>query len=215
MDVYEAVKRARRNGSSNSLTPISLAQVASGGADRSQIYRWLTHNLSEETNESEIRRGRPPRLLSDDQEALVVGMAVSKQSVFETVSLDILQQFCNNYLMLKPSLSTLSNLMHRHGFSSQKVMQRNSKMTCPAVVGDAIDILEQIRSFNFPPYRILSMDGTGLWSNVSALKSYHFYNWSVMSFFSKGSTFGRNSQRDHYEVTFFSHSTHLVVLSII
>jgi hypothetical protein len=180
VDVYEAVKRARKNGSLNSLTPISLAQVASGGAARSQIYRWLTQNLSDEANESEIRRGRPPRMLSEDQEALVVGMAVSRRSVLESVSLDLLQQFCNNYLMLKPSLSTLSILMHRHGFSSQKVLKRNSRMTCSEVVDDAIDLLEQIRSFHFPPHRILSMDETGLWCNVTAPKSYHFCNWSVM-----------------------------------
>jgi hypothetical protein len=45
------------------------------------------------------------------------------------------------------------------------------------VVEDALSAIEEIRSFGFPPHRIIAMDETGLWSNITAPKTYHFKNW--------------------------------------
>jgi hypothetical protein len=161
----------------NSVNPISLAQVASGGAAPSQIFRWLKQDLSDEVEADRKRRGGRPRVLSDDQKALLVGFAVSQRSVLQPVSLESLQRFCENYLNIKPSYATLSRIMFQNGFSSQKALSRNSRMTSEDVVDDAIDALEQIRSFDYPPHRIICMDETGLWSNVTAPRTYHFRFW--------------------------------------
>lgn len=67
--------------------------------------------------------------------------------------------------------------MKENGFSSQKTLSRNSRMVHSEVVDDAIEALQQIHSFNFPPERIIAMDETGLWSNVSAPRTYHYKNW--------------------------------------
>lgn len=50
-------------------------------------------------------------------------------------------------------------------------------MTSEEVVDDAISAIEEIRSYDFPPHRIIAMDETGLWSNVAKPKTYHFKNW--------------------------------------
>lgn len=183
VDVYREAKRFRNEECKDSITPISIAQVASGGAAPSQIFRWLKQDLSDEAHDSRIRHDRRSRALNEDQEMLFVGFATSRRSVLETVSLEILQQFCDNYLNVKPCLATLSNIMAQHGLSSQKALRRNSRMTSEEVVDDAIDALEQIRSYNYPPHRILCMDETGLWSNVAAPKTYHFRDWSAIIFF--------------------------------
>lgn len=54
-------------------------------------------------------------------------------------------------------------------------------MTSEEVVNDALDCIEEIRSYNFPPHRIICMDETGLWSNVTKPKTYHFKNWCDIS----------------------------------
>jgi hypothetical protein len=67
--------------------------------------------------------------------------------------------------------------MMANGFSSQKVMSRSSRMVSPETVDDALSFIEEIRGYDFPPHRLLFMDETGLWSNVTAPKTYHFTNW--------------------------------------
>jgi hypothetical protein len=183
VEVYRETKRLCKEEGVGALTPISLAQAASGGAAPSQIFRWLKQDLSDEANQDRIRRGRPPRALSDDQEALLVGFAVSRRSSLETVSLECLEHFCDNYLNVKPALSTISEIMAKHGLSSQRALKRSSRMTSEEVVDDALDAVEEIRNYNYPPHRILSMDETGLWSNVTAPKTYHFRNWFVFFLF--------------------------------
>jgi hypothetical protein len=186
----------------DSISLLSIAQVASGGAAPSQIFRWLKQDLSDEANEARIQHERRPRALSDDEEALLVGFATSRRSLPEPVSLAILSQFCESYLSAKPSLATLSNIMSRNGFSSQKALKRNSRMTSDDVVGDAIDALEEIRSFNFPPHHILCMDETDLWSNVTAPKTYHFRNWCVIMAFPAS---GRSMSYPHCRAFPLSH----------
>ena len=177
MEIYREAKRLKKDDSLISVTPMHLAQIASGGADRSQIFRWLNQNLNEESNESEYEtRGRLP-VLSEDQEALLVGFAVAQRSSLKPVALATLQKFCKNYLSAKPSYATISHILAKHGFSSQKAMARSSRMTTEEVVYDAIEALEDLRSYGFSPHRIICMDETGLWSNVVAPRTFHFRNW--------------------------------------
>ena len=52
-------------------------------------------------------------------------------------------------------------------------------MISPEVVDDALSLIEEIRSYNFPPHRIISMDETGVWSNGTQRLTFHFKNWCV------------------------------------
>ena len=143
---------------------------------------------------------------------LLVGFAVSRRSALEPVSLELLLQFCDNYLNMKPSLATLSRIMAQHGFSCQKALSRNSRMASAEVVDDAIDALEEIRSFHYPPHRILSMDETGLWSNVAAPKTYHFRNWSAILVSSQSPAPGRHADFGRQKLSPFSVSPLLLFL---
>jgi hypothetical protein len=187
VEVYREVKRIRIEEGKDSISPLCIAQVASGGADPSQIFRWLKQDLSDEAHESRMQHDRRGRALNEDQETLLVGFAVSRRSMLEIVSLENLQRFCENYLNVKPSLATLSNIMSRHGLSSQEALKRNSRMTSEEVVDEAVDAIEQVRSFCYQPRRIICMDETGLWSNVTAPKMYHFRNWSAIFIFLQSS----------------------------
>lgn len=190
--VYNECKRLKTQHNARWLNPNALASVASGGATRQQIYNWRKADLSEDAQATEEEtRGRPP-VLSESQEALLVGYAVCSRSLQETLSLNKLQQFSSSYLSKELSTSTFSRIMIKHGFSSQKALSRNSRMVSPQVVDDAIACLEEIRGYDFPPHRVIAMDETGLWSNVSAPRTYHFKNWfhfSIFSTFSKISFF--------------------------
>jgi len=181
VDVYRAVKRFCKEAAQNSIDPLFIASVAAGGASRTRIFEWLKQDLSDEAQEvRDETRGRPS-ILSEDQEQLLVGFAVSIRSSLEPVSLQTLSQFCKSYFGLTLSHSTLSRIMTEHGFSSQKAMTRNSRMTSEEVVDDALSAIEEIRSYKFPPHRIICMDETGLWSNVAKPKTYHFKNWCVIA----------------------------------
>jgi hypothetical protein len=176
-DVFWSVKRLRTEHGAKWLNPTSLASVAAGGASQRQIYEWLKSDLSDEAQQQhEENRGRP-RVLSEDQEYLLVGFAVSTRTSLRPLALADLNRFCASYLGTSPSLSTLSRIMSEHGFTSQKALSRNSRMVSQEVVEDALAAIEEIRSYDFPPHRIICMDETGLWSNVSAPKTYHFKNW--------------------------------------
>jgi transposase len=177
VEVFRAAKRLRTDW----LDPTSLASVAAGGASRRQLYEWLKSDLSGEAQQQqEETRGRP-RALSEDQESLLVGFAISTRTSLQALALTDLERFCTSYLSTTPSLSTLSRIMSEHGFTSQKALSRNSRMVSPEVVEDALAAIEEIRSFNFP-HRIIAMDETGLWSNVTAPRTYHFKNWSEIAF---------------------------------
>jgi len=72
------------------------------------------------------------------------------------------------------------------------------------VVEDAPAAIEEVRSYGFPPHRIIAMDETGLWSNVTSPKTYHFKNWSETALsIDSGRTEGTTS--DHRSRSLFSH----------
>ena len=177
VEVYRHVQEYRNRGRSQTMSAEKLASVAAGGASRQQIHRWLKQDLSIEAQEArEERRGSAP-LLSDDQLSLLVGFACSLRQSLKPVSLDTLTDFCNSHLTKTPSRGTLSNIMSEHGFSSQKSMSRNSRMVTESVVDDALDAIEELRSYGFERNQLLFMDETGVWSNSVRARTYHFSGW--------------------------------------
>ena len=174
VEVFRAVKRLRTEHGAKWLSPLTLASDAAGGASQRRIYEWLKVDLTRE-DEEEMRGASP--LLKEDLEKLLVGFAISMRSSLQPVTLTTLMRFCQSHFNISPSLSTLSRIMAKHGFSSQKAIGRNSRMVSQEVVEDALSFIEEIRSYDFPPHRVICMDETGLWSNVTAPKTYHFKNW--------------------------------------
>jgi hypothetical protein len=175
--VFRQAKELRAQHGVKWLSPLSLASVAAGGASRRRISIWLDIDLSADTErEKEEHRGRP-RAFSEEQEHLLVGFASSRRFSSKPVSLEHLRRFCTSYLKVKPALSTLHYIMAEYGFTSQTSLSRSSRMVTTQVVEDALSSIEEIRSYGFPPHRIICMDETGLWSNVSKPKTYHFRNW--------------------------------------
>jgi len=177
--VFKAVKELCDEHDAKWLSPLHLASVASGGASKSRIYEWLNSDLSDDDDATPGKKRGRPKTLSEEEEKLLVGFAISTRSAFKPVSLQTLREFCEAYFNVSPSDSTLSRIMKDHGMSSQKVRSRNSRMVSEGVVEDALEALAEIRSYNFPPHRVICMDETGLWSNIPSRQTYHWKNWSV------------------------------------
>lgn len=177
VEVYKAAKDYRSQTCRNSIDPISIASVAAGGASRSRIFAWLKEDLSGEAQASKDEARGASLSLSEDQQMLLLGFATSTRSSLEGINLTKLERFCQNHLNEIPSQSTLSHIMSENGFSSQQAMTMSSRMTTEEVVDDSLSALEEIRSYNFPPHRIICMDETGLWSNVTQPRTYPFKHW--------------------------------------
>lgn len=197
--VYRHAKRLKTEHGAKWLSPLELAQSAAGGGSRAQLFRWLKSDLSEDAAEQREESRGASLLLSEDQVSLLVGFACFMRSSLRPLSGSDLQQFCNSHLGKNPSLSTISRYMNEHGFSSQRSMTRNSRMVSEEVVEAALDAILELRSYEFSPDQLLFMDETGLWSNVTQPKTYHFAHWylSPSSFvlrrFSTPPYFGRST----------------------
>ena len=175
--VYQYAQELKASHPSPWLSPLHFAQAAAAGASPSSVFSWLTSDLSVEANElREETRGRHS-MLSKDQQDLLVGYACSTRSALLPVKLWDLTRFCNSHLNRTPSQSTLSRIISSYGLSSQKTLKRNSRMVSEDVVEDALATIEEIRDYDYPPRRVLFMDETGLWSNVTQPHTYHFINW--------------------------------------
>lgn len=165
-------------------TPVGIAVAASGGASTRSVYRWLDQDLSQDAIDERLsHRGRKP-LLSDSQECLTIGYVIDCRRSLLTVSRRDVVDFARAYLKLELRPQFISDLFTRYDFSLQKVLTRSSRMVSHEVVDDALTTIATIREYGFPPDRILVMDETGLWSNVSSPRTYHFRNWSNISIFS-------------------------------
>jgi hypothetical protein len=175
--VFRHAKRFKTEHGVKSLSPLEFAQVASGGGSQTQVYQWLKSDLDKEVEEQhQERRGSTP-MLSEDQLSLLVGFACFMRTALKPLHRNDLQQFCISHLGKTPSLPTISRIMTEYGFSFQKSMTRNSRMVSEDVVDDALDAIQELRSYKFAPDQLLFMDETGLWSNVTTPKTYHFANW--------------------------------------
>lgn len=136
-------------------------------------------------------------MFSVEQEALLIGFASHTRISLKPCNLSSLQLFCESYLKLKPSFATLSRIMNAHDLTSQKALGRTTRLVSEDVVDAALAAIEDIRVYDYPPHRIICMDETGLWSNVTQPKTYHFKNWCEILFllFSRPfSVFARISQ---------------------
>ena len=56
-------------------------------------------------------------------------------------------------------------------------------MTTPKVVADSIEFLNTLREYGYSRDRIISMDETGLWSNVVQGRTYHYRGGYVSQLF--------------------------------
>ena len=180
-DVYRAASKANSSSPMNSLSPLSLASIAAGGASKTEIFSWLKLDLSDDAITSrEEHRGKHP-LYSEDQVKLLVGHAVELRGLHRAVHLKDLLHFSKSYLGIVASNATLSDIMSHHGLSSQKSRKRSSRMVGEEVVQAALETIEDIRGYDFPPHRVLCMDETGVWSNAVDPRTYHFVNWCATS----------------------------------
>lgn len=177
VSVFKLCKRLKTEHGYKEVSPVEFAQAAAGSGSETQVYTWLKEDLSIEAEEHhEESRGSAP-LLSDDEKSLLVGFACFKRSSLKPVSTKTLLQFCTSHLSATPSQPTISRIMREFGFSSQRTLNRNSRMVSREVVEDALDAIVELRSYGFSPEQLLFMDETGLWSNVTQQKTYHFSNW--------------------------------------
>lgn len=176
-DVYRAALKAKAANPKISLSPLSLASTAAGGASKTEIFCWLKEDLSNDAIENREEHRGSRSLYSEDQLKLLVGHAVELRSHHRAVHLKDLLTFSKCYLGIVASNATISGIMKNHGLSSQKSRERNSRMVSEEVVQAAIEAIEEIRGYDFPPHRILGMDETGVWSNTVNPRTYHFVNW--------------------------------------
>lgn len=189
---YRHAKRLKTEHGAKWLNPVEHAQAVAGGGSRAQIFNWLKSDFSEAAVEQrEERRGASPSL-SEDETSLLVGFACFLRSSQKPVDLKVMSQFCTSHLSTTPSMPTISRIMKRFGFSSQKTMTRNSRMVSEDVVEAALDAILELRSYEFSPDQLLFMDETGLWSNVTQPKTYHFANWYTTPPFFDLTRFFRN-----------------------
>ena len=179
VEIYHEAKKLKTEHHAPWLKPSELASVAAGGASRTQIFDWLKQDLSEGAQETTTEQRGSDKMLDEDQIHLLVGFVISQRSSHSPVSLETMRDFCTSHFGETPSLSTLSRTIQSFGFTSQKSMMRNSRLISEEVVDDALEAIEEIRSYDFPANRIIVMDETGLWSNVTQPKTYHFKNWYV------------------------------------
>jgi hypothetical protein len=87
VEVYREAKRIRKDVSPKNFKPVHLASIAAGGASDAQIFAWLKEDLLKEAQETKIENRGAERLLSEDQQMLLVGFALSERSSLEPVSL--------------------------------------------------------------------------------------------------------------------------------
>lgn len=139
--------------------------------------RWKREQLSREDNKAHLsRRGRHSKL-SEQQEKLLIGYACHRRRLLLAVTQADLIDFAKSHFNITLPTSTLSDITQRTGFSSQKAMERESRMTTQKVVDDSIAFLEEVRSYKYSLDRIIVMDETGLWSNVVAPRTLHPVGW--------------------------------------
>lgn len=137
-------------------------------------YQWKCDLFTKEQYTSNLsRRGRQPKL-SDGQMMLLLGFSCHCRRLHRQVKQQTLIDFASTHLHTQLTPPWLTYHMKEHGFSSQQVLTRASRLTTQKVVDDALAFIKELRSYHYAPDCIISMDETGLWSNVSQPRTYHF-----------------------------------------
>jgi transposase len=157
--------------------PLSIAQATSGGASRQTIYNWLHSNMSQEAIDERLSHRGRHALLSEAQEALLVGHVIDRRLNLLPVERHTVIDFAAAYLdkTLRPQF--VSTVLQKHGISLQQSLPRASRLVDLEVVDDALKIIVELRNEGWAPRNILVMDETGIWSNTVPKKTYHFRNW--------------------------------------
>jgi len=153
------------------------------------FHRWQREALSQTQYQARLhRRGRRPSL-TDEQKQLLLGYACDRRRSLIAVSLQHLRDFASTHLHTDLPNCTISLYMIAGGFSSQRSLKRNTRMTTQQVVDDSIAFLEVVRGYQYSSDRIIMMDETGLWSNVVQPRTYHYRGGYVSHTFLDSSVF--------------------------
>ena len=183
--VVTALQRELSEHPHPTIKPFAIASEISGGASERSIRNWMKEDLSQEhINERKSHAGRP-RMMSDDQEHILIGYFVHRRTNLLSVNRNVLVQFAAVYINLSIQSQRISEFLQRNNISLQTSRQRGSRRVSLKVVDDAVNFVRDLRAMNYPPDRILIMDQTGLWSNVQNPRTYHFANWFATSTFPK------------------------------
>lgn len=169
---------------------LDLASVVSNGASHNTINRWINSDISLEAESERLsRRGRPIEI-TPDVRALCAGYAINRRLELKAVSRQDIIDFARGIFDISISPQRVSEIMSEYGLSYQLAMSRNSRMTSPEVAEAAYDFIMDLREMKLNPNDILVMDETGLWSNVTRKRTYHFINlYELSKYFKNPSNF--------------------------
>jgi hypothetical protein len=177
--MLDSLHAAQESESLKGVPKSELIRIASGAQNpprRETVYRWEREGLTkEEYNQRLSKRGRHSKL-SPEQVLLLIGYLCHRRQLLLATTQQHLIDFASSHLHTKLLKSSITAMMKKHRISSQRSMARESRLTTEKVVDDAIEFLKLVRSYHYPPHRIIVMDETGLWSNVVQPKTYHFVN---------------------------------------
>jgi len=175
-----ALKAARTESVSHpghALAPAAVAQSSSGGASRRTIYRWLTSDMSQEAIAERLSHRGRHALLSEAQEALLIGNVVDRRLNLLPVERSTVIDFSEAYLNKHLRPQYVSSVLAKYALSLQRTLPRASRMLDLEVVEDALKTIVDLREEGWAPRNILVMDETGIWSNTVSNRTYHFRNW--------------------------------------
>lgn len=155
---------------------LDLASVVSGGASYKAINRWINTDISPEAEKERLNhRGRKAEI-PQDVKALCAGYAINRRLDLKAVSRQDIIDFARGIFDLNIAPQRVSEIMEDYGLSYQMALGRNSRMTSPEVAESAYDFILDIWRMKLDPKDIIVMDETGLWSNVTRKRTYHFVN---------------------------------------
>ncbi len=155
---------------------LGLASVVANGASYDSINRWIKSDISLEAETERLsHRGRPLEI-PQDLRVLCAGYAINRRLDLKAVSRQDIIDFARGIFDISLSPQRVSEIMGDFGLSYQMAMSRNSRMTSTEVAEAAYEFVMDLRTMKLNPIDILVMDETGLWSNVTRKRTYHFIN---------------------------------------
>jgi transposase len=186
--IVQFVSSTKERPEMSSFTIAQLLELACPHAPLPHVntyLRWKREHLSLEEHKAHLSlRGRH-RKVSEQQEKLLIGYACDRRGSLLAVTQADLIDFAKSHFNITLPKWVITYITKRAGFSSQKAMNRESRMTTQKVVDDSIAFLEEVRSYKYSLDRIIIMDETGLWSNIVAPRTLHFVNGYTTSVFLK------------------------------
>lgn len=157
--------------------PAAVAQSSSGGASRATIYRWVNSDMSQDAIIERLSHRGRHALLSEAQEALLIGNVIDRRLNLLPVERGTVIDFSEAYLNKHLRPQYVSSVLAKYAISLQRTLPRASRMLDLEVVEDALKTIVELREEGWAPRNILVMDETGIWSNSISKRTYHFRNW--------------------------------------